>query len=111
VLLKTPPWWTVGRLVALLSLMALLILATAGWVWLLRRRVERQTGVIRSTLESTADGLLVVALSGKTITWNKKFQQLWGIPDEIIASHEDQPLLEFVMAQLKEPTDFLSKVK
>ena len=111
VLLKTPPWWTVGRLVALLSLMALLILATAGWVWLLRRRVERQTGVIRSTLESTADGLLVVASSGKTITWNKKFQQLWGIPDEIIASHEDQPLLEFVMAQLKEPTDFLSKVK
>ena len=111
VLLKTPPWWTVGRLLALLSLMALLILATAGWVRLLRRRVEEQTGVIRSTLESTADGLLVVASSGKIVTWNKKFQELWGVPDEVIAAREDKPLLDFVEAQLKEPSDFLSKVK
>ena len=111
VLLKTPPWWTVGRLSALLSFMALLILATAGWVWLLRRRVERQTGVIRSTLESTADGILVVASSGKTVTWNKKFQELWRIPDEIMASGENEPLLEFMTAQLKAPEESRSRVK
>ena len=111
VILKTPSWWTVGRLFALLSLMALLILATAGWVWLLRRRVEEQTGVIRSTLESTADGLLVVASSGKIVTWNRKFQELWGVPDEILASGETRPMLEFILAQLKAPDEARSRVE
>ena len=111
VLLKTPSWWTVGRLFALLSLMALLILATAGWVWLLRRRVEEQTGVIRSTLESTANGLLVVASNGKIVTWNRKFQELWSVPDEILASGETQRMLECMLAQLKAPEEARSRVE
>jgi len=111
ILLKTPPWWTVGRLAALLSVMALLILATAGWIGLLRRRVERQTGVIRSTLESTADGILVVASNGRIVTWNKKFQELWRVPDEIMSARENQPLLEFMIAQLKAPDEAWNRLK
>jgi len=111
ILLKTPPWWTVARLAALLSMMALLIFAIAGWVWLLHRRVERQTGVIRSTLESTADGVLVVASNGRIATWNKKFQELWRVPDEIMAKGEHQPLLEFMIAQLKSPDSAWNRLK
>ena len=111
ILLKTPPWWTVGRLAALLSLMALLILAIAGWVWLLRRQVERQTGVIRSTLESAADGILVVSASGRIVTWNKKLQELWRVPDEIMATGEHQPLVEFMIAQLKAPDEGWVRLK
>jgi signal transduction histidine kinase/CheY-like chemotaxis protein len=111
ILLKTPPWWTVGRLAALLSLMALLIFATAGWIGLLRRQVERQTGVIRSSLESTADGILVVASNGRIVTWNKKFQELWRVPDEIIATREHQPLLEFMIAQLQSPDEAWVRLK
>jgi signal transduction histidine kinase/CheY-like chemotaxis protein len=111
IVLKTPYWWTVGRLAALLSLMALLILAIAGWVWLLRRQVERQTGVIRSTLESAADGILVVSARGRIVTWNKKLQELWGIPDEIMATGEHQPLVEFMIAQLKAPDEGWARLK
>ncbi len=111
IVLKTPPWWTVGRLAALLSLMALLILAIAGWVWLLRRQVERQTGVICSTLESAADGILVVSASGRIVTWNKKLQELWRVPDEIMATGERQPLVEFMIAQLKAPDEAWVRLK
>ena len=111
VLLKTPPWWTVGRLATLLSLMALLILATAGWIWLLRRQAERQSGVIRSTLESAADGILVVASNARVVTWNKKFQELWRVPDEVMAKREHQPLLEFMIAQLKAPDEAWGRLK
>jgi signal transduction histidine kinase/DNA-binding response OmpR family regulator len=111
IVLKTPSWWTVGRLAALLSLMALIVLAIAGWVWLLRRQVERQTGVIRSTLESAADGILVVSARGKIVTWNKKLQELWRVPDEIIATGEHQPLVEFMIAQLKAPDEGWARLK
>jgi len=111
ILLKTPPWWTVGRLAALLSLMALLVLAIAGWVWLLRRRVERQTGVIRSTLESAADGILVVSASGRMVTWNKKLQELWRIPEEIMATGEHEKVAEFMIAQLKAPDEGRARLK
>ena len=111
ILLKTPSWWTVGRLAALLSLMALLVLAIAGWVWLLRRRVERQTGVISSTLESVADGILVVSASGRVVTWNKKLQELWRVPDRIMATGEHQLLAEFMIAQLKAPEEGWIRLK
>ena len=110
-LLKTPPWWTVGRLSALLSIMALLILSAAGWVSLLRRRVERQTGVIRSTLESTADGILVVASTGRVVTWNKKFQELWRVPDPIITPRDYERLLEFMAGQVERPSEARSRAR
>ena len=111
IVLKTPSWWTVGRLAMLLSLMALIVLAIAGWVWLLRRQVERQTGVIRSTLESAADGIVVVSASGRIVTWNKKLQELWRVPDEIMATGEHQLLAEFMIAQLKAPDEGWVRLK
>src|SRR5208283_5447819 len=59
VVLSRPSWWTLSRLLALLGLMAALVLATAIWIGLLRRRVERQTEMLRKTLESTEDGIIV----------------------------------------------------
>ena len=91
--------------------MALLILAIAGWVWLLRRQVERQTGVIHSTLESAADGILVVSASGRMVTWNKKLLELWRIPNEIMATGEHQALAEFMIAQLKAPDEGWIRLK
>ena len=51
VVLSRPPWWTFGRLLALLGLMAALIVAAAIWVGLLKRRVKRQTDIIRQRYE------------------------------------------------------------
>jgi len=42
VLLNTPPWWTLKRTVILVSALLTVILGTLLWVYLLRRRLERQ---------------------------------------------------------------------
>ncbi len=64
-----------------------------------------------ATLESTADGILVVDLSGKVASYNKKFLQLWQIPDILAQSKDDNKLLAFVLDQLINPEKFLSGVK
>jgi PAS domain S-box-containing protein len=67
--------------------------------------------LLDSTIESTADGILVVDSKGKIVKCNQKFMQMWRIPDEIIETRDDGKALAFVLDQLKDPDGFLSKVK
>ena len=67
--------------------------------------------LLRATVESTADGILVVDEKGQVTHTNKRFAQMWQIPDELIRIREDKKLLDFVLGQLKEPEAFLSKVQ
>ncbi len=72
---------------------------------------ERSLSLLRSTLESTADGILVVDTEGKIVRFNRKFVEMWRIPDSVVASRNDNEALAFVLDQLKDPERFLKKVK
>ena len=80
-----------------------------------RKRAEEETrhtlSLLNATLESTADGILVVDRGGKIVSFNQKFVQMWHIPKSIMASQDDDRALAFVLDQLKDPEGFLAKVK
>jgi len=78
---------------------------------LAEKKLENSLSLLRSTLESTADGILVVDKEGKIVSFNQKFLEMWHIPDSIIASHDDDKAIAFVLNQLKEPEDFLTQVR
>lgn len=73
--------------------------------------IKRSFSLLRATLESTADGILVVDREGKIVSYNDRFKQMWHIPESVIATKDDNEALSFVLDQLKEPDKFLSKVK
>jgi len=72
---------------------------------------EQSLSLLKATLESTTDGILVVDLSGKMVSYNQKFAEMWRIPKHILDSRDDQKALEFVTNQLKDPETFLKKVR
>ena len=72
---------------------------------------ESALSLLRATLESTADGLLVVDTEGKIVRFNRKFVEMWRIPESIVASRDDNEALNFVLDQLKEPGRFLKRVR
>jgi PAS domain S-box-containing protein len=80
-----------------------------------RKQIEierhQSLSLLRATLESTADGILVVDLRGKIVSYNQKFVQLLKVPDSIILSGDDNQALSFALKQLKEPEAFLKKVR
>jgi diguanylate cyclase (GGDEF)-like protein/PAS domain S-box-containing protein len=73
--------------------------------------LKESLSLYKATLESTADGLIVVNRQGRIVSFNQKFKELWRIPDDIIATREDDRLLAFVLDQLVDPRGFLQRVK
>ena len=65
----------------------------------------------QATLESTADGILVVSSNGRLVSFNRRFAEMWRLPKDILASGNDQQMLEFVLDQLKDPGAFMDKVQ
>ncbi|HCS49928.1 MAG TPA: hypothetical protein DIW61_17445 [Candidatus Aminicenantes bacterium] len=71
----------------------------------------RTVSLLEATLDSTADGILVVDLEGKIKRFNENFKKMWRIPPAILETGEDDRALGFVLDQLKDPEEFLSKVR
>jgi PAS domain S-box-containing protein len=67
--------------------------------------------LLHTTLESTADGILVVGVKGDVLHTNARFADIWRIPKSILDSRDSNTLLEFVLSQLVDPKGFLTKVK
>lgn len=91
-LLASPPWLDAQRAVSLLLSSAMLTLAVAAWVFILRRRVRQQTKIIRVKLENEAaleeqyrrifernlTGLYIADQEGSIIDCNESCAQILG---------------------------------
>ncbi|HSO15601.1 MAG TPA: EAL domain-containing protein [Arthrobacter sp.] len=66
--------------------------------------------LLSATLESTADGILVVSGDGRIAGVNNQFISMWGIPRELLATQDDEAVMGFVLDQLVDPGQFVEKV-
>ena len=73
--------------------------------------LKESLSLYKATLESTADGLIVVNRQGRIVSANQKFRELWGIPEDIVASRDDDRALAYVVDQLVDPQGFLQRVR
>jgi PAS domain S-box-containing protein len=67
--------------------------------------------VHRATLESTADGILVVDREGRIVSYNRRFLDLWRIPDRVTTTGRDADLLQFVLGQVRDRDGFIARVE
>ncbi len=79
-----------------------------------RKKTEDEL-LFKSTLleaqsETSIDGILLVDGEGKSILFNKRFGQMWNIPQKILDTRDDEKMLQYVLDQLKDPNRFLEKV-
>ena len=72
------------------------------------RRNER---LLMSTIESTADGIMVVDENGHITHSNSRFADIWQIPPEIIGTNDDHIVLKFILSQVENPDVFLQRIE
>ena len=76
-----------------------------------KEELNQVVSLLSATLESTTDGILVVDRTGKMVQMNRRFIDLWRIPDHIVESRDDAQALDFVLEQLADPGLFVQKVR
>jgi len=73
-----------------------------------KKETELLTSValMRSTLESTANGIVAVNFAGNILSFNQKFVDMWQIPDPLILSRNFSQVSAFFENHLKNPEVF-----
>jgi len=76
-----------------------------------RRGTAKTASILKATLESTADGIIVVDLSGRVISFNRRFQTMCDISDELMETMDDNQILNHFMQQVDGSKHFIEKVQ
>ncbi len=73
--------------------------------------LERSLSLLQATLDSTADGILVVDGAGKIIGFNQKLKEMWRIPSSIIESKDDKKIMKYIRNQVMNPELLLTEMQ
>lgn len=78
-----------------------------------RKKAERDLkasySMLESTLESTADGIVVTSLTGNILKYNQRFKDVWRLPTTTDAISKCDQLVELVHGQLSDAHGFIER--
>jgi PAS domain S-box-containing protein len=71
---------------------------------------ELSTSLLQAVLEAAADGILAVDTSGHITTCNRKFLEIWGLPESVLASRRVEVVLDAALPAIRDPEAFKARV-
>ncbi len=72
--------------------------------------LSKEKKILKSILNSTDDGILVISDKEKVIHFNKSFKKIWNIPKNILKNDDRKELLQYAKNKISYPDKFVSKV-
>ena len=67
-------------------------------------------GLLEAIAESSPDGILVVAPDGRILSFNRRFVEMWQIPDAVAAGGSDEDAVAAVVSRLNDPDAFRARI-
>jgi hypothetical protein len=56
------------------------------------------------------EGILVVSAEGKVISFNRRYVEMWGLPEEVMALRSSEATLQEIQEKVLDPQGFLARV-
>ena len=79
-----------------------------------RKKAEKellfQNVLMKTQLEVSLDGILIVDENGKITSFNQRFADIWEIPDSIMFLQSGEEALEYVLPKLTNPGEFAQRI-
>jgi diguanylate cyclase (GGDEF)-like protein/PAS domain S-box-containing protein len=67
---------------------------------------EELVAELQATLESTADGIFVTDLAGRVRAFNRRFAQLWGVPEDLLQDRNDAAIHDWMRRRVVDPEGY-----
>ena len=74
------------------------------------RDLERRLAELQATLDSLADGVLVVDLQGAIRNFNRRFADLWDLPDGTLLQRADDDVLDWMRRSVVDPAAYMRRL-
>lgn len=78
-----------------------------------RKQAEEQlklkTAILEAESETSVDGIYILDDSGKCVSFNKRFGEIWGIPQEILDTKDNEKMFGYAIPKLINPEEFVTK--
>lgn len=72
--------------------------------------LQESLSLVKATLESSNNGILVINNEGVIVDYNQKFINMWQIPREVIEQKNEKTLRNFMKSQLVKPKTFFATI-
>jgi diguanylate cyclase (GGDEF)-like protein len=89
-----------------------LLVSVADRTEVVRQQEASETLVaeLQATLESTGDGILVTDLAGRIRGFNRRFAQIWGMPEDLLLAHQDDAVYDWMRRSVVDPDAYQRRV-
>ncbi|HET8798983.1 MAG TPA: PAS domain S-box protein, partial [Thermoanaerobaculia bacterium] len=75
-----------------------------------RDSLRTTVAILRAQQEATLDGILVVDTGGKVLSYNRRFLEIWRIPESVAATADDNELLGYAAEAVADWDAFIELV-
>ena len=73
--------------------------------------LESLLAELRATLESTADGILAIDLEGRVRNYNRRFAELWQVPDQLMLERDDGALFAHLASMVEDRAQYQARLE
>ncbi|EWG98702.1 sensor domain-containing diguanylate cyclase [Halomonas sp. BC04] len=70
-----------------------------------------QSTVMSAYLDESPDGILVVDADNRIKTWNRRFLEIWEIPEAVMHAKDGEAALQAVNEQVQDPERFVKRIR
>ena len=74
------------------------------------QQLENIIAELRATLESTADGILVLDMDGAIRGFNQRFAELWSLPEALLSRRDDASVFDWLAGQVDDGTAYRQRI-
>ncbi len=67
--------------------------------------------LLTTAMETSLDAILVVDGSNRIVSFNRRFVEMWAIPEQLVHAGDDGPVLEVVTSRMADTKKFVDRVR
>ena len=75
-----------------------------------QEEIRLQNALLAAQGEATTEGILIVSSTNELLSYNKRFQEMWDIPQEVLELRTDNQILTTALTRVADPDEFLATV-